>query len=157
MGGPLPSIDVFDTSPIALRGDVLMSPMDDGALFRDASESFILRGSGAYRFAAAEEMDALFAPWREELETIETTSDALSYASRALLGREVDPLVVDLTTSTQASQGLRSARAIAPGLIPMDFGWHRRRAFSLSRMHRAFEHPAAPAPGAEKLVPHPFP
>lgn len=84
----------------------------------------------------------------------------------ALIERELsrlghDPIVVQHTTPEQEALGLCSARTLAPGMIPIDFGWYRQRALEMPRMFTA----AVRAGWSDRertredlhLVPHPFP
>jgi ribosomal protein S12 methylthiotransferase accessory factor len=68
-------------------------------------------------------------------------------------------VMVDMTAREQRLLGLRTVRAIAPGLLPIDFGHPRNRAESLPRLWSA---PAAAGFAADRSVPlntlaHPFP
>jgi ribosomal protein S12 methylthiotransferase accessory factor len=72
-----------------------------------------------------------------------------------------DVVVVDQTTPEQASVGLRTVRTMAPGLLPIDFGWRRQRALAMPRLRTAHRHAglASHDLGDAELhrVPHPFP
>ena len=60
--------------------------------------------------------------------------------------------MVDQTTAEQRGMGLRTVRVLAPGLLPIDFGWARQRALRMPRLLGAL------SAGAElHRVPHPFP
>jgi ribosomal protein S12 methylthiotransferase accessory factor len=87
---------------------------------------------------------------------------ALRHVVAGLTTAGFEPWVVDQTTDEQAQLGLRTVRAVVPGLIPIDFGWHRQRALSMPRLAAA--EPTAspvrlprPPAGHRRLVPHPFP
>ncbi|MFD1271508.1 YcaO-like family protein [Streptomyces kaempferi] len=72
-----------------------------------------------------------------------------------------DVIAVDQTTPEQRRMGLRTVATLAPGLLPIDFGWLRQRALHLPRLRTA-PHRAGlvPAPLREedlRRVPHPFP
>ncbi|WP_137294432.1 TOMM precursor leader peptide-binding protein [Nocardioides dongxiaopingii] len=77
----------------------------------------------------------------------------------AAAGHEV--VVVDQTSPEQAAAGLHTVATLAPGLLPIDFGWNRQRALRMPRLR------TAPARAGlvdhvltdEELVrvPHPFP
>ncbi|WP_042377838.1 TOMM precursor leader peptide-binding protein [Streptacidiphilus melanogenes] len=71
----------------------------------------------------------------------------------ALAAAGHDVIVVDQTSREQRRLGLRTVRVIAPGLLPMDFGWSRQRALHLPRLRTA--RPGAPDRPL-RLVPHPF-
>lgn len=79
-----------------------------------------------------------------------------------LLDTDQDVLVVEQTLPTQAALGVRSVKVLLPGLVPIDFGWHRQRALSMARTKEraaAFRDTHRPASGQDEmvLVPHPFP
>jgi ribosomal protein S12 methylthiotransferase accessory factor len=60
--------------------------------------------------------------------------------------------VVDQTTRLQERLGVRTARAVVPGLLPIDFGAGRQRCFGMARLTEV----GGPAREADS-VPHPFP
>lgn len=63
-----------------------------------------------------------------------------------------EPVVVEQTSDETRRCGLRAARTIVPGLLPLDFGPHEMRALSLPRRARL-----RASPGAElNPLPHPF-
>jgi ribosomal protein S12 methylthiotransferase accessory factor len=72
-----------------------------------------------------------------------------------------DVIVVDQTTPEQARAGLRTVRTIAPGLLPIDFGWGRQRALAMPRLRTAYRRVGllqADLTDADlHVVPHPFP
>ncbi|MFJ9853441.1 TOMM precursor leader peptide-binding protein [Streptomyces sp. NPDC101150] len=62
-----------------------------------------------------------------------------------------DVVVVDVTSPEQRAYGVHSVATIAPGLLPIDFGWDKQRALGLPRLPAVF--------GRREMhrVPHPFP
>jgi ribosomal protein S12 methylthiotransferase accessory factor len=72
-----------------------------------------------------------------------------------------DVIVVDQTTPEQASLGLRTVRTLAPGLLPIDFGWRRQRALAMPRLRTAHRRaglvPHDLSDAELHRVPHPFP
>lgn len=48
-----------------------------------------------------------------------------------------DVVVVDQTSPEQRALGLHAVKVIVPGLVPIDFGWHRQRARHLPRVRTA--------------------
>lgn len=72
-----------------------------------------------------------------------------------------DVIVVDQTTPEQARLGLRTVRTLAPGLLPIDFGWGRQRALAMPRLRSAHRRagllPSDLADADLHRVPHPFP
>ena len=77
-----------------------------------------------------------------------------------------DVIAVDVTSPEQAALGLHSARVLAPGLVPLDFGWRRQRVLTHPRL-RALLGGVLPggevrevdsrAPTRLNLCPHPLP
>ena len=74
-------------------------------------------------------------------------------------GHEV--VVVDQTSPEQAAVGLHTVATLAPGLLPIDFGWNRQRALRMPRLRTAPQRAGLVdhALGDDELVrvPHPFP
>ncbi|MGW7312115.1 TOMM precursor leader peptide-binding protein [Streptomyces sp. NPDC054865] len=76
--------------------------------------------------------------------------------------REVseDVIVVDQTCPEQRACGLRSAAVVAPGLVPIDFGWEEQRALHHPRLRTAsWRAGRRPAPLRDEDIhrhPHPF-
>ena len=78
-----------------------------------------------------------------------------------IAGAGYDVIVVDQTTPEQRRLGLRTVSTLAPGLLPIDFGWARQRALRMDRLRTALRraglHTAATAEQGIHRVPHPFP
>lgn len=72
-----------------------------------------------------------------------------------------DVIVVDQTTPEQHRLGLRTVATLAPGLLPIDFGWSRQRALRMDRLRtaarRAGLRTSDLADHEVHRVPHPFP
>jgi ribosomal protein S12 methylthiotransferase accessory factor len=72
-----------------------------------------------------------------------------------------DVIVVDQTSPEQHRVGLRTVRVLAPGLLPIDFGWAKQRALHMPRMYSAFRRAGWRstdlAASDLHFVPHPFP
>ncbi|MGW0087124.1 TOMM precursor leader peptide-binding protein [Streptomyces sp. NPDC003393] len=103
----------------------------------------------------------LFAGWQERRPRTGDLRDDLLLLRDLLSGVGCDVIAVDQTTPEQRRIGLRTVATLAPGLLPIDFGWQRQRALHMPRLRTA-PHRAGlvPAPlGEEDLrrVPHPFP
>ncbi|RZU46328.1 ribosomal protein S12 methylthiotransferase accessory factor [Streptomyces sp. BK022] len=106
-------------------------------------------------------LDELFAGWEERRPRTGDLRDDLLLV-RDLLGEAgCEVIAVDQTTPEQRRMGLRTVATLAPGLLPIDFGWLRQRALTLPRLRTApYRAGMVPAPlGEEELrrVPHPFP
>ncbi len=72
-----------------------------------------------------------------------------------------DVVVVDQTSPEQSAAGLSTVRVLAPGLVPIDFGWGRQRALQSPRLRTACVRAgwrATPLTDEDlHRVPHPFP
>ncbi|WP_234539905.1 TOMM precursor leader peptide-binding protein [Streptomyces shenzhenensis] len=106
-------------------------------------------------------LDELFAGWEEQQPRTGDLLDDLLFLRDLLVGAGCDVIAVDQTTPEQRRMGLRTVATLAPGLLPIDFGWLRQRALHMPRLRTA-PHRAGlvPAPLAEedlRRVPHPFP
>ncbi|MGW3246229.1 TOMM precursor leader peptide-binding protein [Streptomyces sp. NPDC001070] len=85
----------------------------------------------------------------------------LDAAVAAVTAHGFDVVVVDQTMPEQRDVGLHTASVLVPGLIPIDFGWHRQRALHMPRLRTA----PREAGFADRdlrtaelnLAPHPFP
>jgi ribosomal protein S12 methylthiotransferase accessory factor len=97
-------------------------------------------------------MDDLYANWRARPATDDLTEDLRQLVAEvATLGSDV--VVVDQTCPEQRLSGVHTAAVIAPGLIPIDFGWARQRVLHHTRFRSWLERTGRPA----HLHPHPFP
>ncbi|WP_330239427.1 TOMM precursor leader peptide-binding protein [Streptomyces sp. NBC_00525] len=87
--------------------------------------------------------------------------DDLRAVIRELSGAGHDVIAVDQTTPEQERMGLRTVATLAPGLLPIDFGWNRRRAPFMPRLRTALRrggHRTTDLTEAGmRMVPHPFP
>jgi ribosomal protein S12 methylthiotransferase accessory factor len=110
------------------------------------------------RTAAADE---LFADWLGRRPRTGDLRDDLLFLRDLLAGAGCDVIAVDQTTPEQRRIGLRTVATLAPGLLPIDFGWQRQRALHMPRLRTAAHRAglvAAPLPmTALRRVPHPFP
>lgn len=126
--------------------DQVRTPRDHALLHRDPAR----RPDHEFLYTSPDEIDLSDIPDRKG-EDVEALLDGLGHA----------PLVADL--SLPAVRPFRVVRALAPGLVPLTFGW-RTEALGLPRLRRGA--PAGPGwhhdqqpQGAEPgcTVPHPFP
>jgi ribosomal protein S12 methylthiotransferase accessory factor len=106
-------------------------------------------------------MGDLYARWEATRPGSLDLRDDLRGCLSELTGAGFDVVVVDQTTPEQETIGLHSVCMIVPGLIPIDFGWHRQRALYLPRMRTALRRAGlrdTDLTDADlRLVPHPFP
>ena len=68
----------------------------------------------------------------------------------------VEPLAVRCTAPVESALGLETWSVLAPGLAPLDFGWHRQRVLT---MHRPFDYArnvGSVVPDHLSNRPHPF-
>lgn len=106
-------------------------------------------------------VDDLYKEWMEKRPQSQDLRDDLLYCIDEVLKRGMDVIVVDQTCTEQERIGVKVACVIAPGLMPMDFGWDRQRVFALPRLKtvprtsRFLETNFDPA--TSNPAPHPFP
>lgn len=106
-------------------------------------------------------MAELYQDWdRERPRTLDLLDD-LRYCRDILVDAGHDVIVVDQTSPEQELVGLRSARVIVPGAIPIDFGWTKQRALRMPRMRTAYRRAGWRTTDLDDAelnrVPHPFP
>ncbi|MHA4817592.1 TOMM precursor leader peptide-binding protein [Streptomyces aculeolatus] len=95
-----------------------------------------------------------FADWALVRPATLDLRDDLRLLVDALAAQGHDAVAVDQTTPEQRAVGLRTVATLAPGLLPLDFGWERQRALRMPRLLAA----AGGQGGAGlRQVPHPFP
>jgi ribosomal protein S12 methylthiotransferase accessory factor len=103
----------------------------------------------------------LFTGWEEQRPRTGDLLDDLLLLRDLLAGAGCDVIAVDQTTPEQRRMGLRTVATLAPGLLPIDFGWQRQRALHMPRLRTAPHRAglvAAPLEDADlRRVPHPFP
>ncbi|MGW1158646.1 TOMM precursor leader peptide-binding protein [Streptomyces sp. NPDC002519] len=103
----------------------------------------------------------LFTGWEERRPRTGDLRDDLLFLRDLLADVGCDVIAVDQTTPEQRRMGLRTVATIAPGLLPIDFGWLRQRALHMPRLRTApYRAGLVPAPLGEadvRRVPHPFP
>lgn len=110
-------------------------------------------------------MDELYAGWLSQRgEVSDLMQDARMMVDLvARLGSDV--VVVDQTCPEQREVGLTTVAVIAPGLVPIDFGWRRQRVLASDRLRDFLDGsleqvwPRSSGFGASALhpYPHPFP
>jgi ribosomal protein S12 methylthiotransferase accessory factor len=87
--------------------------------------------------------------------------DDLRRCQEAVTDAGCDVIVVDQTCPEQEQMGLHSVCVIAPGLVPIDFGWTKQRALSMPRTRKAFRLAGWRTTDLDDAelhrVPHPFP
>ena len=103
----------------------------------------------------------LYQDWLRVRPTTDDLADDVRFLVDEVARRGSDVIVVDQTSAEQQAAGLSGVRVIAPGLVPIDFGWGRQRALQAPRMFTALR-----AAGLREtdltteelhIVPHPFP
>lgn len=68
----------------------------------------------------------------------------------------VEPLAVRCTAPVESALGLETWSVLAPGLAPLDFGWHRQRVLTMRRPFDYCRHVGVVAPDRLRDRPHPF-
>ncbi|WP_432189606.1 TOMM precursor leader peptide-binding protein [Streptomyces sp. Tue6028] len=103
----------------------------------------------------------LFAGWEELRPRTGDLRDDVTLLRDLITGAGCDVIAVDQTTPEQRRMGLRTVATLAPGMLPIDFGWSRQRAPTMGRLRTApYRAGLVPAPLREedlRRVPHPFP
>jgi ribosomal protein S12 methylthiotransferase accessory factor len=91
---------------------------------------------------------------------LDLREDVIAVADE-IMGLGSDLIVVDQTPPEQASLGMHTMKTLAPGLMPIDFGWDKQRVLQGSRLRTA---PVSAGMRKQPLtdrqlnwVPHPFP
>jgi len=98
----------------------------------------------------------LYEDWQRGRPATLDLRDDVRYLVDLIAQTGSDVIVVDVTSPEQASIGLHSVRVLAPGLVPLDFGWRRQRVLTHPRL-RALLGDDARAPTRLNLCPHPLP
>lgn len=87
--------------------------------------------------------------------------DDLRHCVEAVAAQGMDVVIVDHTIPAQRDYGVHSVQVIVPGLLPIDFGWHRQRALTMPRLRNALAdcgYRSGPMdPADANPAPHPFP
>lgn len=110
-------------------------------------------------------MDELYGPWlAQRPESLDLAEDARFVMERL---REVgsDVVAVDQTCPEQDGTGIRTLSVLAPGLVPIDFGWERQRVLQHPRLKAYLDGALAEihtrdegfGPTGLNRRPHPFP
>jgi ribosomal protein S12 methylthiotransferase accessory factor len=109
----------------------------------------------------ARALSQLYAGWQERRPRSLDLLDDVAVCRDELAGAGFDVIVVDQTTPEQRRAGLRTVCTLAPGLLPIDFGWNRQRALHMPRLRTAFRRAGWRetdlAEDELRRVPHPFP
>lgn len=113
------------------------------------------------RPSAVRAFDDVYRDWYERRPGSLDLLDDLALCRRELEQAGFDVIVVDQTSPEQERIGLRTVRAIVPGLLPIDFGWWRQRALGMERLRTAFRRAGRRSTDLTDAelhrVPHPFP
>ena len=110
-------------------------------------------------------VDELYAGWLAERPAGLDLSDDVRFLTERFTALGSDVIVVDQTCPEQEVVGIRTVSVIAPGLIPIDFGWQRQRALHHPRLRNFLDgrlntvQPPGSGFGPTGLNerPHPFP
>lgn len=109
----------------------------------------------------ARPMADVFAGWEDRRPRTGDLLDDLTYCTDQVHRAGHDVVVVEQTSPEQQLLGVRTTCVIAPGLVPIDFGWDKQRAPYLPRLgealNRAGYRDGPVTPDSLHLVPHPFP
>lgn len=106
-------------------------------------------------------LDEVYGPWERDRPRGRDLRDDLLWCRDELVRAGCDVIVVDQTTPEQRRMGLRTVSTLAPGLLPIDFGWPRQRALTMPRLRTAQRRgglrPDDLRDDEVRRVPHPFP
>jgi ribosomal protein S12 methylthiotransferase accessory factor len=110
-------------------------------------------------------MDDLYGAWLDRRPRTLDLADDVRFVMDRLREVGSDVLAVDQTCPEQEGTGIRTLCVLAPGLVPIDFGWERQRVLGHPRLHAylggelAELHPRSAGYGPTGLNrrPHPFP
>ncbi|MEY9946847.1 TOMM precursor leader peptide-binding protein [Kitasatospora sp. GAS1066B] len=111
---------VYGLPEMARHADFLLRAADGGPRRPLSTLAAGGRGHGPWASAACGDL-------REDLDR----------CVQAVTGAGFDVVVVDQSTPEQRALGLRTAKVIVPGLLPLDFGWRRQRALAMPRLRAA--------------------
>ncbi|HLX41062.1 MAG TPA: TOMM precursor leader peptide-binding protein [Ktedonobacteraceae bacterium] len=75
-----------------------------------------------------------YAEWYTERPHTSNLLDDVQFCINEILKLGMDVIVIDQTCPEQERTGLKVARVIVPGLMPIDFGWGRQRVYELTRL-----------------------
>ncbi|MFH8766349.1 TOMM precursor leader peptide-binding protein [Streptomyces althioticus] len=110
---------------------------------------------------AVRSMGDVYASWEATRPLTRDLADDVRFCRDELIGAGHDVVVVDQTTPEQQSMGLRTVCVLAPGLLPIDFGWTRQRALTLPRLRTAARRGGLRDTNLTeseiRRIPHPFP
>ncbi|MBB5937928.1 TOMM precursor leader peptide-binding protein [Streptomyces zagrosensis] len=116
---------------------------------------------GYLRPAGVGTLETIYADWQRARPRTLDLRDDLAWCRDQLAGAGFDVIVVDQTTPEQRAMGLHTVCTLAPGLLPIDFGWSRQRALLMPRLRTAFRRAGWRDTDLTedeiKRVPHPFP
>lgn len=111
--------------------------------------------------AAVRPMREVYRDWQERRPRTHDLLDDVRFCRDELVAAGFDVIVVDQTSPEQQLRGLRTVCTLAPGLLPIDFGWSRQRALRMPRLRTAFRTAGLRADDLAdhelRVVPHPFP
>ncbi len=114
-----------------------------------------------YHNHAVRSIEDAYAQWNSTRPRTWDLRADLQYSIEQLFKLDIDLIVVDQTAPELKGTGLKVARVIAPGLVPIDFGWDRHRLFDLARIrtvpHTAGYYETEWDMSTLNITPHPFP
>lgn len=98
----------------------------------------------------------VYETWNATRPVTSDIRDDIAHIVDKLAERGISVSYVEQTTPEQASLGLACVAVIAPGLVPIDFGWSHQRVLTMPRLASAFEGTEM-KPCQLRMAPHPFP
>ncbi|MFF0388278.1 TOMM precursor leader peptide-binding protein [Kitasatospora sp. NPDC004615] len=110
-------------------------------------------------------MDELYGPWLAQRPATLDLADDARFVMERLREAGSDVVAVDQTCPEQHGTGIRTLCVLAPGLVPIDFGWERQRVLGHPRLLAYLDGELAEihardegfGPTGLNRRPHPFP
>lgn len=146
---------------IAMLGDFgLVRELKHHALLH-GREEMIEHSSFLLDERRARPVAEVYREWNERRPRHDDLSDDLRWVIAHLAEQDLRLIAVDQTSPEQRTIGLHTYATVVPGLVPIDFGWHKQRAFHMQRVRTA-HHSAGLRDEPLRFedlnpVPHPFP
>jgi ribosomal protein S12 methylthiotransferase accessory factor len=115
--------------------------------------------------APARSMDELYGAWLARRPATLDLADDVRFVMEQLRDVGSDVIAVDQTCPEQDGTGIRTLCVLAPGLVPIDFGWERQRVLGHPRLRAYLDGELAEihsrdegfGPTGLNRRPHPFP
>ncbi len=145
---------------LAVNDYTMVGKMEEHALLYGYPEAkvlaqFLLEDTEEYSF------DESYREWQRMRPNTQSLKDDVDYCIQLFGKASLDQvIIVDQTSPEEERIGIRTVRAIVPGMLPLDFGWGHCRSVSLPRTYsvpaKMGRRDAALTPAELYRAPHPF-